>query len=324
MELEFVSKTTWKPDTDLTKTEIRLVYDALAQSSDREKEMRRMIHFPAEHESVFATLIERVNDVFDKPARCPSANYKNDCYKELKRILNEFQRSLRDSGEPVRFTLKRTKPTTPIPRPTTSTTTTPTTTATTTSTTTSPTTTTTTTTPRPRPISHNGPAPLSRTTDNLIYNMPDWQIESFAKMILECKTVDERTKFIKKYVYVLNENDEPFPEMVDDIIVDLVDICDNSSQDDAVEEHLKYLKKMHTPSMHTPSMHTPSMHTPSIDTHLKIYILYPFPVMYPKVYRGHKTRRTPNVRNLGGGKRRQTKRRTKPIKPIKPKYKMKY
>ena len=102
-QIETTSKTTWKPITDLRKTEIARVYDALAQSktkTDREASIRRMIHFPPEYETVFANLMWRVNRIFDDND-CPSANYKTKCYKEFKHILNEVQWTLTNSGESV-------------------------------------------------------------------------------------------------------------------------------------------------------------------------------------------------------------------------------
>lgn len=197
-QIETTSKTTWKPITDLRKTEIVRVYDALAQSKtnpDREAIIRRMIHYPSEYETVFANLIRRVNHIFEGND-CPSANYKTKCYKDLKHVLNEFQGTLTgDSGESVHFTTMTRSPQPPQPPQS----------------------------PRSPPSSRfPDPAPMQPSSANLILNMPDWKIKRFAEMVLERTTDAEKTNFIKKYVYATYEDGEPFPGLLRDVIVDTV------------------------------------------------------------------------------------------------------
>lgn len=392
-EWDITPGSTWKPLTDLKKTDIVRLYDALAQSSTREEReavLRRMIHYPPEYETVYATLIARVNRIFEAAKDDNDCLHKTKChkYKEFKHVLNEFQGGLfTDSGKPLRLTLKRT-PRPSTPRPTTPRPTTP-----------RPTTTTTTTTPSPSPslFLHYNPDPLpigrntymlnipdfklrmfaimilDRTTDierkefiekymvikyenddsgipmpadvetldnvistilsklrgnastqiktqmlldylkrlknftldpALIYvlypfqdpnptdlrNIPDVKLRMFAEMILERNTDEERTKFIKKYVHVTDADGEPFPGLLHDIILDILNTSNRETTESKIKNifvHLLHLKNTTYPEV--------------------IRILYPFPVMYPSA------RRNPSVRRGGGGKRR---RRTKKARKL--------
>jgi len=262
-QIETTSKTTWKPITDLRKTEIVRVYDALAQSKtnpDRETIIRRMIHYPPEYETVFANLIRRVNRIFEDND-CPSVNYKTKCYKEFKHILNEFQGTLiGDSGESVRFTTTTRSPLYPrSPRS-----------------------------PRSPPSSRfPDPAPLQPSSANLILNMPDWKINRFAEIFLERTTDAEKTNFIKKYVYATDDDGEPFPGLLRDVIIDSVY---RSNEDLDLDTKTKYLGS-------------------DLGGYGTIHILYPFPAMYSNVFSNGK--RNPSVRNLGGGKRRRNQRTKK-------------
>ena len=127
-DISLMSKSTWNLNA-LTKLERMRIYDALAQCStrkEREEVLRRIFpyHIPMV-DPMFSKLLKSVNDVFGKHRSCPPADYKHECYKELKPAMNDFQQFLKDkriissdSGEPVRFTLKRRSPvttTTPTP-----------------------------------------------------------------------------------------------------------------------------------------------------------------------------------------------------------------
>ena len=262
------SGSTWKSLTDLKKTEMVRLHDALVQAEsqiNREAIMRRMIHYPPEHETVFANLIRRVHRIFERNI-CRTANYKTKCYKEFKRVVNEFQGGLfTDSGKPLRFTLKRRSS--------------PTSTATTTSTTATTTSTT-------SPQKHSSSARLQPLISNYILHMPDWKIKRFAEMILERNTDEERINFIKKYVHVIDDDGEPFPGLLRDIIVDIVHMSNYYPTTESKIEHIfDYL------------LHLKNTTYPEV-----IYVLHPFPVMHPNVFRNG--RRNPSVRNLGGGMRR--------------------
>lgn len=258
-QIETASKTTWKPLTDLSKAEMVRMYDALSQTKNREAIMRRMIHYPPEHETVFANLIRRVNRIFEDN-ECPSANYKTKCYKELKHVLNEFQGDLfTDSGESVRFTTTtrlqspqlRQSPQSPQ----------------------SP----------PSPPSSRFPDPAPVQLSNLILNMPDWKRIRFAEMILERNADEEKTNFIKKYVYAIYDDGEPFPGLLHDVIVDCVHI---SNADLDIDTKIKFIRS-------------------DLEFHKTIYILYPFPSKYSNVFRSRSVRR--------GGKRRSNQRTNNPI-----------
>jgi len=272
LKWDIQSGSTWKPTTDLSKAEIVRLYDALAQAKNREEIMRSMIHYSPEHETVFANLIRRVHRTFEDNA-CPSANYKTKCYKELKHVLNEFQGNLfTDSGESVRFTTRVPSPNTlpssnTLPSPKTV--------------------------PSPKTLRSRSPktllfsqrdqihdpAPLQPSISNYILHMPHWKIKRFAEMILERNTDEERTNFIKKYVHATDDDGEPFPGLLRDIIVDILHIsnCDETTKSkiNNIFVHLLHLKNTTYPEV--------------------IHILYPFPAMYS------------NVRNLGkrGGIRRR-------------------
>jgi len=287
MELVLNSKSTWNPYPHLKKVDVIRLYNTLAKSSNREEEMRRMIYFPPEHNSTFENLIKRITYVFDKH-ECLHADYKNDCYKEFEHLLNEFQESFSDSGEPVRFRLIQTPTTkrTPTPKKRT---------PSPTKRTPSPTKRTPMPTKRKRTPSPTKryPARLPHSVDNLIYNMSTLKIKMFVEMILNCKTNEEKKEFLKKYLYVLDVNNEPFPGLVDDIIVDILDIVDiHESPEFAMERHFKGLM---------------SRYGPEDPDHIKLYILYPFPVMH---FRGRTKHARANIHNLGGrGKRRRTRKR---------------
>lgn len=121
-------------------------------------------------------------------------------------------------------------------------------------------------------------------------NIPDVKLRMFAEMILERNTDEERTNFIKKYVHVTDADGEPFPGLLSDIIVEILDILNTSNRETTESKiknifvHLLHLKKNTT--------------YPEV-----IRILYPFPVMYPSA------RRNPSVRRGGGGKRGGKRRR---------------
>jgi len=258
-QIETTSKTTWKPLTDLSKAEMVRMYDALSQSKNREAIMRRMIHYPPEHETVFANLIRRVHRIFEDN-ECPSANYKTKCYKELKHVLNEFQGDLfTDSGESVRFTTTTRLQSPQLPQLKQS---------------------------PPSPPSSRFPDPAPVQPSNLILNVPDWKIIRFAEMILERNADEEKTNFIKKYVYAIDDDGEPFPGLLHDVIVDCVHI---SNADLDIDTKIKFIRS-------------------DLEFHKTIHILYPFPSKYSSIRNGKKS-----MRNMGGGKRR---RRTKKVRNL--------
>ena len=271
MEVELESKSTWKSHAHLKKVDVIRLYNALAKSSNREKDIRSMIYFPPEHTSTFSNLIKRITRVFDE-YECPHSNYKNDCYKEFKHVLNEFQESLSDSGEPVRFTLIETPTPTPTKR-----------------------------TPSPTKLF---PAPLLPSENNLIYNLSNLRIKMFIQMILNCKTSEEKREFLQKYFYIFDANDEPFPNLVNDLIVDI--LVTNS---ELLDSHFNYLMSKYGPDQ------------PRDSDYIKLHILYPFPValsldhlqwrevLQHPVAAGL-SRRGRITHGLGrGGKRRRTKKR---------------
>lgn len=291
-QLELNSKTTWKPDTYFKKTDIVKLYDALSEAEEIEAVMRRMIHYPPNHETTFANLIARVKQIFNVN-KCPHANYKNECYKNFKAVLNEFQEVYDDSGKPVLFTLTRT------PTPTLM--------------------------PSLSPTPHRAPSPfryysynpnpavlpVGKDTyidiDTYMYNIPDLTLQIFARMIVDCTTEAEKRTFIKKYMVINYDNDDssiPLPhdiETMDNVIITILNKLRASNlyqtKIQTLWDYLKQLKK--------------NTRDPA-----KIHILYPF--IYPKI---RLNRRNPTLRNLGGGrKRRQTKRRPK-SKKCKPNHK---
>ena len=277
---------TWKPLTDLNKTEIRRLYDALDKSSTREEReavLRRTIHYPPEYETVFANLIRRSHRTFeDKDNDCHSAKYKTECYKKLKHVLNEFHGGLfTDSGKPLRFTLKRRSPAAAIattPTPTTAT-------ATATATSKSP--------------QRHSSVPLQPLNSNYILYMPDWKIKRFAEMISERNTDEKKTRFIQKYLHVTDEDGDPFIGLLNDIIVDILHI---SNYDDDLTTESK-IKRIFDHLLHLKNTTYPEV----------IHVLYPFPAMHPTAFRNG--RRNPRVHNLGGGMRRR-KQRTKKARKL--------
>jgi hypothetical protein len=260
-EWHIVKKSTWKPiTTDLGKGKMKWLYDALAQSSTREERevvLRRTIHFPY---SMFSNLMKSVNDVFEKHLSCPPADYNHECYKELKHVLNDFQRVLKDkriisdSGEPVRFTLNRTpRSTTPTPRPTTPRPTTP-----------RPTT------PSPSPslFLHYNPDPLPIGPNTYMLKIPDFKLRLFATMILDRTTEEEKRTFIKKYMVIKYENDDsdmPMPhdvETLDRVILTILSkLRGNASTQIKTQKLLDYLKQLKNFTQYPAS----------------IYVLFPLP-----------------------------------------------
>jgi len=106
-------------------------------------------------------------------------------------------------------------------------------------------------------------------------------------MILNCKTKEEKREFLEKYLYVLDVNDKPFPDLVNDLIVDTLE-----TNPELWDEHFTYLRSTYGPDQLRDSYYT------------KLYILYPFPVVH-SAYRLGRT----NAHNRRGGKRRRTKKR---------------
>ena len=273
-EWHIVKKSTWKPITDLSKADVARLYDALAQSSTREEReavLRRTINFPY---SMFSNLIKSMNDVFEKHRSCPPADYKHECYKELKPAMNDFQQFLKDkriissdSGEPVRFTLKRRSPVT-MPTPT----------------------------PTPTPVLATStsphPAPLQPLNSNYIWHIPDWKIKRFAEMISERNTGEQKRRFIQKYVHVTDEDGEPFIGLLNDIIADILYL---SNYDDDLTTESK-IKRIFDHLLHLKNTTYPEV----------IHIVYPFPVAYPKVHRrSGSIRAPPDLHHLGGQTRRK-------------------
>ena len=269
-DISLMSKSTWNLNA-LTKAESVRIYDALAQCStnkEREAVLRRTIHFPY---SMFSNLIKSVNDVFEKHRSCPPKDYKHACYKELKNALNDFQQDLNDkriisdSGEPVRFTLKRRS--------------------------------------SPRAASaeavknqvspqRHSPVPLQPLKSNYIRHIPDWKIKRFAEMISERNTDEQKIQFIEKYVHVTYENGNPFIELLNDIIADILHL---SNYDDDLTTESK-IKRIFDHLLHLKNTTYPEV----------IHIVYPFPVAYPKVHRrSGSIRAPPDLHHLGGQTRRK-------------------
>jgi hypothetical protein len=246
-EISLMSKSTWNINA-LTKAESVRLYDALAQSSTREEReavLRRTIHFPY---SMFSNLIKSVNDVFEKHRSCPPEDYKHACYKELKHALNDFQQDLNDkriisdSGEPVRFTMKRTpKSTTPTPKPL----------------------------PPPFLYANPNPNPLPIGPNTYMWNITDLKLRMFAIMILDRTTDIEKTEFIKKYIFIEYDNDESDIPMPDDVervnrvistILGKLHHSEHKSKEQKTQMLLDYLIKL--------KRSTPAP--------AEIYVLYPF------------------------------------------------
>lgn len=247
-----ISKSTWNINA-LTKVERMRIHDALAQCStkkEREAVLRHIFpyHIPTV-EPMFSKLIKSVNDVFKKHRGCPPADYKHECYKELKLAMNEFQQFLKDeriisdSGEPVRFTLNR-RSSSPSPRSTTS----------------KPTT--------PSPVLYDDPKPLSIGPNTYMLNIPDFKLRLFATMILDRTTEEEKITFIKKYMVVKYESDDsdmPMPrdvETLDRVILTILSkLRGNASIQIKTQKLLDYLKQLKHFTQHPVS----------------IYVLFPFP-----------------------------------------------
>jgi hypothetical protein len=278
-DISLMSKSTWNLNA-LTKLERMRIYDALAQCStrkEREEVLRRIFpyHIPMVA-PMFSKLIKSVNDVFGKHRSCPPADYKHECYKELKPAMNDFQQFLKDkriissdSGEPVRFTLKRRSPVTmPTPTPT----------------------------PTPTPVLATStsphPAPLQPLNSNYIWHIPDWKIKRFAEMISERNTAEQKRRFIQKYVHVTDEDGEPFIGLLNDIIADILYL---SNYDDDLTTESK-IKRIFDHLLHLKNTTYPEV----------IHIVYPFPVAYPKVHRrSGSIRAPPDLHHLGGQTRRK-------------------
>ena len=123
--------------------------------------------------------------------------------------------------------------------------------------------------------------------------MPDWKIKRFAEMILERVTDAEKTNFIKKYVYATDENDDPLPGLVRDMIIDIVhisndpDLTNAESKTKQIIDDLVFFKEPYATR-----------------------ILYPFPTMYSNVFRFRNGKNS--VRR--GGKRRRRHAKSKKCK----------
>ena len=264
MNFGLVSKSTSKNPTDLTKKNVVIVYNALSNASnseEREQELRRLIQFPSEYETVFANLIHDINKIFTHHGNeCHSTSYKNNsCYKKLKSVLNEYQETLSNHDIPA-FTVKRAQPSITSKH-------------------------TRTPTPKTMRTQHfDGPTPLLPSPKTSIYDMTDMKLKYFVDKFIAA--TDQR-EFIEKYISVLDEDNNPFPGMVDDIYTEMSSDENNSTNifnnlKDIVQKQKKFGE-------------------------LKIYILYPIREFYTVP-----NRRNPNIRNLGGGKKqKQTKRKTK-------------
>jgi hypothetical protein len=129
---------------------------------------------------------------------------------------------------------------------------------------------------------------LQPSSANLILNIPFWKRIRFAEMILERNTDAEKTNFIKEYVYATDDDGEPFPALLRDVIVDTV----HRSNEDDIDLATKAEYISH-----------------DLGLFGTIHILYPFPDKYSNVFSNGK--RNPSVRNLGGGKRRRNQRTKK-------------
>lgn len=270
-EVETVSKSTWKSrNAGMNKSEIKRLYEELSRiktSSERGMHMRRMIHFPPEHEPVFANLIKMVNRTFEN---CDS--YKSECYKQFRNILNAFQESFGESGEAMRFTLKRS----PTPA-------TPTTSA-------APATSAAPVTMR-SPTTCMMPPPLPPSVQTLVLNLSDLKLEMFVTAFIMCANEAQRKQFIKRYVHAVTPDGEPFPAFVDDIETDLNFIATEMELNESSEaeikkalvEHLKYTNET------------------NLDTN--ICILYPFPNTH-----GLQRKGPLSVRNLGGSRSSRRRR----------------
>lgn len=268
-------KSTWNINA-LTKAESVRLYDALAQSSTREEReavLRRMIHFPY---SMFSNLIKSVNDVFEKPRSCPPADYKHTCYKELKHVLNEFQqflndeRIISDSGEPVRFTMKRTPKPTPKPLP------------------------------PPFLYANPNPNPLPIGPNTYMLNITDFKLTMFATMILDHATEEEKRRFMQTYMVIVYNNDDsdmPMPpdvETLDNVISTILGkLRGNASMQIKMQRLLDYLRRLKSYTKDP----------------AEIYVLYPFPAVHPDNPDIFRMRRIPTVRKLGGGGKRGGMRR---------------
>jgi hypothetical protein len=205
-----------------------------------------------------------------KKDECPPANYKTECYREFKRAVNEFQRELFTDSG------KPVRFTLKRSSPTATAIATATATATATSTV------------KKRVSS---PVPLRSSQSNNILQMPNWKIKGFAKLISERSTDAEKRRFIQKYLHVTDEDGNPLSPLSDLLLNDI--IIDMLSYNNAEGMFLFLLDlKNNNP----------------YSEQYTYYILYPFPDMHPNVFRSG--RRIPNVRLLGGGKRRPTKKRT--------------
>ncbi len=262
-------KSTWKSrESVLSKGMMKWLYDALVQASndkDRVAILRRMMDSPPEYETVYTNAITDAFKKFKKD-ECPPANYKTECYKEFKRVVNQFRDLFTDSGKPLRFTLKRRS--------------------------------------SPRAASaeavkkqvspqRHSPVPLHSSYYNNILQMPNWKIKGFAKLISERSTDAEKRRFIQKYLHVTDKDGNTLSPSSDALLNDIVINILSSNDVEVIFADLLELKEENAYS-----------------EQYAYYIVYPFAeMMHPNVFRSG--RRIPNVRLLGGGKRRPTKRRTK-------------
>jgi hypothetical protein len=87
-------------------------------------------------------------------------------------------------------------------------------------------------------------------------------------------------------VYAIDDDGEPFPGLLHDVIVDCVHISNADLDLDIKIKSISY----------------------DLEFHKTIYLLYPFPAKYSSIRNGKKS-----MRNMGGGKRR---RRTKKVRNL--------
>jgi hypothetical protein len=277
MTVETESKSTWNPyGSRIKKTDIKKLYGLLHKANtpaERDEIMRNSIRVSPEYEkTVFENLIRNINDAFTTD---------RDCYKQFKGILYSFQDSMDDSGKPVQFKIKiktgsrsRSRSRSRSSSGSNGKSKTP-------------------TKDRSKSRSPGGhlkcglPARLAPSPQNSISNLSDLKLGIFVTAFLACAR-SQGDQFIKKYIHVTKSNGDPFPELADDISVDMNHFRDSSYEDEISDsklrsnliEHLKYTNSK------------------LVLENESIFILYPFPQIYMNMTR--KIR--PSIRNLGGGR----------------------
>lgn len=102
-------------------------------------------------------------------------------------------------------------------------------------------------------------------------------------MISKQKTHQQKRRFIEKYVRVTDENGEPFIELLNDIIEDILHL---SNYDDDLTTESK-IKRIFDHLLHLKNTTYPEV----------IHIVYPFPVAYSKVHL--RIRAPPDLHHLG-------------------------